>query len=174
MTHYQQVQEFHDTFDPVTNKYPHALTSQEVQTRSHFIVEELVEYLSTISRDEADFACKVQQLKESINQAEQKVLNKGLPENDIVNQSDALIDLLYFIYGTFAIMGVDPNPLFDIVHQANMGKLFPDGKPHYDAVTGKVLKPDNWEKDYAPEGKLHQEIQRQQDKMKEDSCDERS
>ena len=42
-----------------------------------------------------------------------------------------------------------------------MGKLFPDGKPHYDPVTHKVLKPANWERDYAPEEKIKQEIQRQ-------------
>ena len=42
-----------------------------------------------------------------------------------------------------------------------MGKLFPDGQPLYDPITHKVLKPDNWEHDYAPEEKIKQEIQRQ-------------
>ena len=42
-----------------------------------------------------------------------------------------------------------------------MGKLFPDGKPHYDPVTNKVLKPENWEQDFAPEAKIKAEIQRQ-------------
>ncbi|MWO10827.1 HAD family hydrolase, partial [Escherichia coli] len=51
--------------------------------------------------------------------------------------------------------------IFEIVHQANMGKLFPDGKPHYHPVTNKVLKPDNWEEQCAPEPKIAKEIQRQ-------------
>ena len=29
------------------------------------------------------------------------------------------------------LMGVDPERIFDIVHQANMGKMFPDGKAHF-------------------------------------------
>ena len=42
-----------------------------------------------------------------------------------------------------------------------MGKLFPDGQPHYDPETNKVLKPENWEQDFAPEAKIKAEIQRQ-------------
>ena len=36
---------------------------------------------------------------------------------------------------------VDPKPFFDTVHEANMGKIFPDGKAHFDPVTHKILKP---------------------------------
>ena len=32
-----------------------------------------------------------------------------------------------------------------------MGKIFPDGKAHFDPVTHKILKPDDWEEKYAPE-----------------------
>ena len=39
-------------------------------------------------------------------------------------------------------MGVDPEEVFEIVHRANMGKIFPDGKAHFDPVTHKILKPD--------------------------------
>ena len=48
-------------------------------------------------------------------------------------------------------MGVDPEEVFEIVHRANMGKIFPDGKAHFDPVTHKILKPDDWEEKYAPE-----------------------
>ena len=61
---------------------------------------------------------------------------------------DALIDTLYFTYGSFVLMGVDPERIFDIVHEANMGKVFPDGKAHFDPVTHKILKPDDWEEKY--------------------------
>jgi predicted HAD superfamily Cof-like phosphohydrolase len=43
-----------------------------------------------------------------------------------------------------------------------MGKLFPDGKPRYHEITGKVLKPENWEEDFAPERKIKKEIEKQQ------------
>ena len=38
--------------------------------------------------------------------------------DDLVAQSDALLDLIYFAIGTFVEMGIDPTPLFDAVHQA--------------------------------------------------------
>jgi len=62
---------------------------------------------------------------------------------DLVAQSDALIDLIYFVLGTFVEMGVDPAPLFDAVHQANMDKLW-DGEPRYNPDNGKTLKPPGW------------------------------
>lgn len=55
-------------------------------------------------------------------------------------------------------MGVNPTPIFNIVHKANMGKLFPDGRPRYRPDNGKVMKPDNWEQDFAPEPKIKAEI----------------
>ena len=42
-----------------------------------------------------------------------------------------------------------------------MGKVFPDGKAHFDPVTHKILKPDDWEEKYAPEPVIRQELQRQ-------------
>ena len=33
----------------------------------------------------------------------------------------------------------------DIVQRANMAKLWPDGKPHYNPKDGKVIKPAGWE-----------------------------
>lgn len=59
------------------------------------------------------------------------------------DQADAMIDLIYFALGTLVEMGVPPQDLFNIVHDANMAKLFPDGKPHYNAQM-KVIKPATW------------------------------
>jgi predicted HAD superfamily Cof-like phosphohydrolase len=76
---------------------------------------------------------------------------------DITEQADALTDLLYFVLGTFVEIGVDPEPIFDIVQKANMSKLWPDGKPRY-REDNKVLKPDGWE---PPEPKIELEIENQ-------------
>jgi len=73
------------------------------------------------------------------------------------DQADAVIDLMYFALGTLVEMGVKPGPLFDIVHGANMKKLWPDGKVHY-AEDGKVVKPPTWS---PPEPQLLHEIERQ-------------
>jgi Uncharacterized protein conserved in bacteria len=75
----------------------------------------------------------------------------------IADQADAMIDLMYFALGTMVEMGVQPGRLFEIVHEANMKKLWPDGKVHYGA-DGKVIKHPSWR---PPEPQLLQEIERQ-------------
>jgi predicted HAD superfamily Cof-like phosphohydrolase len=77
--------------------------------------------------------------------------------SSIHDQADAIIDLMYFALGTMVEMGVKPQRLFDIVHEANMQKLWPDGKGHY-APDGKVIKHPSW---HPPEPLLVEEIKRQ-------------
>ncbi len=77
-----------------------------------------------------------------------------LVAKDIYEQADAMIDLMYFALGTMVEMGLEADELFDIVQSANMAKLFPDGKPHYNPKDGKVIKPEGWE-DPAPKIKAY-------------------
>jgi len=81
-----------------------------------------------------------------------------LDSDNVIDQSDALCDMLYFILGTAVECGVDLEPVFDIVQNANMAKLFPDGKPRYRELDNKVIKPEGWE---APEPQIEAEIKRQ-------------
>ena len=100
-------------------------------------------------------------LHSAIDRAAIKVQSKEHPETPMVGQVDALTDLLYFTYGSFVLMGVDPQPIFETVHESNMGKMFPDVKAHFDPVTHKVLKPADWEKHYAPEAAIKKELDKQ-------------
>lgn len=84
-------------------------------------------------------------------------INEFLEADEIVEQADAMIDVMYFALGTLVEMGIRPDALFQIVQNANMAKLWPDGKPHYNAE-GKTIKPAGWED---PHGKLKAEIDRQ-------------
>ena len=72
--------------------------------------------------------------KRSLSRA--KWMNEEVAEflvaEDIYEQADAMIDLMYFALGTMVEMGLEP-----------------DGKPHYNPKDGKVIKPDTWE-DPAP------------------------
>lgn len=156
-------EEFHETFNPEKPAEPTAFNATKALHRADFKVEELVELLyATSGGDKKQFLESVDQLHEAVDQAKEKVLQKQTSDFDpLVAQTDALADLLYFTYGSFVLLGVDPNPIMEIVHQANMGKVFPDGKPHYDPKTNKVLKPENWEKEYAPEAKIKEELTRQ-------------
>ncbi len=89
--------------------------------------------------------------KRSLSRA--KWMNEEVAEfliaDDIYEQADAMIDLIYFALGTMVEMGLEVDELFEIVQNANMSKLWPDGKPHYNPKDGKVLKPEGWE-DPAP------------------------
>lgn len=85
-------------------------------------------------------------------------INEFLAAEDIAEQADAMIDLMYFALGTLVEMGVKPEKLFEIVHSANMAKLWEDGKPHYGA-DGKTIKPASWRD---PHMHLEEEIIHQQ------------
>ncbi len=58
----------------------------------------------------------------------------------VEQQADALTDVLYYLLGAFVELGVDPDPLFEIVHNANMEKL----QNRKTDSEGKVLKPKGW------------------------------
>ena len=79
----------------------------------------------------------------------------------MVGQVDALTDLLYLTYGSFVLMGVDPKPFFDTFMRLIWVEIFPDGKAHFDPVTLKILKPDDWEERFAPEPHIKLELDRQ-------------
>jgi predicted HAD superfamily Cof-like phosphohydrolase len=73
------------------------------------------------------------------------------------DQVDAMVDLIYFALGTMVELGVDSDKVFHIVHQANMRKLWSDGKPRF-GDDGKVKKPAEWTD---PRELVAQEIARQ-------------
>ncbi|MFV0561284.1 MAG: HAD family hydrolase [Enterococcus sp.] len=160
---YEQAQEFHQTFDPRIPEKPTAFSEEEALRRAEFKLEEIVEFIAATSgKSEQTLHEGIERLHHALDKSEKKMMHKGeWGQETLVEQVDALTDLLYFTYGSFALMGIDPTTIFTIVHEANMGKLFPDGKPHYDAQTNKVLKPENWAEDFAPEEKIKAELNRQ-------------
>jgi predicted HAD superfamily Cof-like phosphohydrolase len=74
-------------------------------------------------------------------------LDEFLAARDLCDQADAMVDLIYFALGTLVEMGLPPGKLFEIVHQANMTKLWADGQPHYNP-DGKIIKPATWQDPY--------------------------
>jgi predicted HAD superfamily Cof-like phosphohydrolase len=76
----------------------------------------------------------------------------------IVEQADAFIDVIYFALGGLVSLGIRPGPLWEIVQNANMAKLWPDGQPRHRPGDGKVVKPAGWED---PGPKLAAEVRRQ-------------
>ncbi|HFV0208552.1 TPA: HAD-IIB family hydrolase [Streptococcus agalactiae] len=159
---FNKVKSFHLLMDGETIETPRLYDSKEAGFRSDFKVEEIVEFLYAASQgNQKVFYQSIRNLHLAIDKARDKVISKDHPETPLVGEVDALTDLLYLTYGSFVLMGVDPKPLFDTVHEANMGKIFPDGKAHFDPVTHKILKPDDWEEHFAPEPSIRRELDSQ-------------
>ncbi|WP_411735074.1 HAD family hydrolase [Paenibacillus sp. M2] len=159
-TDFMKVREFQKAFNCPAPETPTALDDKLVTNRANFIMEEVVELLYASSDGDKDkFREFTNNLISSIYDTYDKQLTKPFPEDRLIGQVDALIDIKYFAEGGLVEASVIPDEIFNIVHCANMQKLFPDGKPHYNTV-GKVIKPDGWE---APEPKIEKEIKRQID-----------
>ncbi|HMB00877.1 MAG TPA: HAD family hydrolase [Spirochaetota bacterium] len=90
-----------------------------------------------------------------------KMVNDELEEleqaRDITEQADALADAVYYICDVAVRHGINLDPLFTIIHQANMNKII-NGKVRR-RDDGKILKPEGWQD---PGPRLENEIRRQQ------------
>lgn len=157
-----QVREFHSAFGhPVADKVT-PISIERATARAIWSGEEaLVEFIHQSSRDEDEFLDAYDKLLDGLDKAKEKSLSIEYPKtpmDEVVGQSDALVDAFYFLAGTFVELGIEPQALFDIVQEANMAKLGADGKPIVRESDGKIMKPEGWE---PPETKLEAEILRQ-------------
>lgn len=82
----------------------------------------------------------------------------------LLDQVDACMDGIYFNLGTLVEMGVIPQAVMDIVHGANMGKkhLIDGEMVVVRNEDGKVVKPSNWHRHFAPEPLIEKELERQE------------
>lgn len=155
---YEQVREFHKAFNQEMPDKP-TLLSRNNQGGNDSVVLNLI-------AEDLDGLCKyMKQAKKGGDVAKRsswmlEELIEFINARTLEDQVDALTDLIYFAIGTFTLMGVKPEPFFDIVHNANMGKLHADGKPRFNKQ-GKIIKPEGWAEKYAPEPKIVEELERQ-------------
>lgn len=70
-------------------------------------------------------------------------IDEFIAADGLVDQIDAVIDLIYFALGTLVEQGVEADPYFELVHTANMAKLSGDGSVSR-RDDSKVLKPAGW------------------------------
>ena len=66
-------------------------------------------------------------------------LSDAVADRDMIQIADALTDLLYVVYGAGHAFGIDLDECFQEVHNSNMSKLGPNGKPIH-REDGKVMK----------------------------------
>lgn len=97
------------------------------------------------------FNCKRQDKPALLNEVEQEFryrlmleelreIDKAMLKNDLPAIADGIGDLLYVTLGTAVAHGINIDPIFEAIHNANMAKLG-GGK----RVDGKILKPEGWQ-----------------------------
>lgn len=104
------------------------------ELRARLIMEEALETVIGLVGEREAFRI----LDDVDAKTSRKLANKeraGAPP-DMVEAVDGLCDLLYVTFGAFDALGIDAEPLFAIVHEANMTKLTGPVDEH-----GKRLKP---------------------------------
>lgn len=93
-----------------------------------------------------------------IRQMVQDEMDELAEAKETWEQADALVDAIYYLCDTAVRQGINLDPLFSIVHRANMGKIV-DGRVRRRA-DGKILKPEGW---VDPKPLLQAEMKRQRD-----------
>lgn len=164
-----QTDTFHRVFGHPMADTPTLPDSETVQNRVNYIAEELVEALGAMAINKHDLVNMVDSLVDAVSAAEDKQIEEGFLKTDeakLVALADAFTDINYFNQGNFTIIGIEPQPLFNIVQEANMAKLGEDGKPIIRESDGKIMKPEGWAENHAPEPKLAAEIKRQMEAKK--------
>lgn len=113
----KQVLDFHEKFQQEVAYTPQLLSLEESRLRYKLGEEEVKEYLDATN------------------------------DGDLVEVLDSLADQLYILLGTVLKHGLQDMiiPAFNLVHENNMRKLGPDGKPIFRA-DGKIMKPEGFEK----------------------------
>lgn len=163
-----QVKDFHLAFGhPVSDK-PTLPTLERFTNRKGWgAIEEAVEQLHTLSRDQNEFDTAIQTIHDYVDQAAKKQLNKEFITDEtekIVALADGLADELYFLLGDMVEAGVDIEPVLSIVQNSNMSKLFDaeDGTKYAkEDENGKIIKSPNF---FEPEPFIKEEILRQLNK----------
>ncbi|MCM3387180.1 hypothetical protein M3649_03425 [Ureibacillus chungkukjangi] len=160
-----QVLEFHQAFNHPHSDKPKSMSLKRAVSRAIWTSEESVaEYIHASSSNEKEYREAMSVFLDGLEQAFLKQLEKPFPQNEeerVIAQADALTDSDYFIKGSFVEIGVDEEPIFDIVQGANLSKLFTDENGNKYAkyrTDGKILKSPEF---YSPEPFIKEEIQRQ-------------
>jgi predicted HAD superfamily Cof-like phosphohydrolase len=131
MSEIEDVRAFHQKFGQLDPGRITHLTKRKLAERINFMLEELTEFAH---------GCGLLLYSESVDP------DGPYEDQDMAEQADALIDLVYVLKGTAAMMGLGPAwpDLWDDVQRANMAKV--KGPTHRNMGFGSdIAKPPGWE-----------------------------
>lgn len=140
-TRYEKVKEFTEKSGIPIPEVPRKMNRTEVSFITRMILEELQELLLTVANPEENTKDMLIELVNLSRLPTNKVLESDI--DIIAEQVDAFVDIDYYSNNAASKVGMNTDAVFDLVHEANMSKLFPDGTFHKDE-SGKIIKPPNW------------------------------
>lgn len=161
------VKDFHEAFSHPVGEKPAPLALDRAINRSIWTVEESIEFIAASCSSQEEFKEAYEKFAAGIQKAYEKSLNGEFfttDEEKVIAQADALADQLYFSFGSAVEIGVDIEPVFDIVQSANMSKLFTDEHGNKYAKCredGKILKSPDF---FSPEPFIKEEVLKQMKK----------
>jgi len=82
-----------------------------------------------------DQALRIRLIQEELDE-----LDYAMANDDMEAIADGIGDLLYVVLGTAVAYGINIDPIFEAIHNANMAKLGGTTRPD-----GKILKPEGWQ-----------------------------
>ena len=86
---------------------------------------------------------KINNLRLDLIKEELAELTEAMNNKDLLEDADALTDILYVTYGAGHAFGINLDKCFEEVQNSNMSKLDENGKPIYNEH-GKVMKGPNY------------------------------
>lgn len=115
---HEDVEDFNKKFGFLIGDRPRKLTPDKLKERVEFLYEEFSEFMSGCG-----FAMSVKDPDHPIFGSDGEVSFHQIDDQDIEEQADALIDIVYIAMGTAVMMGLPWQELWDDVHRANMSKV---------------------------------------------------
>ena len=95
-------------------------------------------------KDKAGFSdAKTNKLRIDLIKEELEELTEAMQDKNLLEEADALTDILYVTYGAGHAFGIDLDKCFEEVQNSNMSKLGNNGKPIFNDQ-GKVMKGPNY------------------------------
>lgn len=142
MDHANKVKQFtEESMGIECPKYPQSMNKEEVKFIIRMVFSEMFELAQTVNTTKEESVSFLQSCLDTIDYSRNVKF-----ENDTelkAQQFDSFVDAWYYMLNAAAKKGVNLCRIFDVVHNANMAKKFPDGTFHR-RDDGKVIKPENW------------------------------
>lgn len=126
--------------------HPKAASLEKIKFITRMVLSELQEvHVASLPPEQRTAVGLHDFMIECLNEVDiPKKMNQTFTEEEVIEeQFDGLADSIYYMYDFSARHGVNLDSLLATIHQANMNKMWPDGKFHK-REDGKVIKPIGW------------------------------